>query len=180
MPSSMPSSDDRGEFCIYHLLSSMYILFSIIDCCYHSVLIISLINTSPICYKTYFQWTTYYPQIGKIHKTGNRYTYSYLCYIKCCNRDTTSLAAKEIRPRYTAFRPDCIILAYSGIEVATIEVKPLNTNKKLVETDLCKVAEVCKRQLHLRMKVARKSKEFKTFGVVVAGRNIVYLYRAVC
>ncbi|KAF1802056.1 hypothetical protein FB192DRAFT_1446851 [Mucor lusitanicus] len=64
--------------------------------------------------------------------------------------DTTSLAVKEIRKGYTAFRPDCLVITHKGVEVGTIEIKPLsNTCKELVDIDVCKVAEICKRQLHL-------------------------------
>ncbi|ORE05618.1 hypothetical protein BCV72DRAFT_208962 [Rhizopus microsporus var. microsporus] len=37
----------------------------------------------------------------------------------------------------------------------------------------CSIAEICKRQLHLRMKVARSIKEFATFGIIVAGRRYI-------
>ncbi|EPB92768.1 hypothetical protein HMPREF1544_00497, partial [Mucor circinelloides 1006PhL] len=64
--------------------------------------------------------------------------------------DTTSLTVKEIRQGYTTFRPDCLIITHNGIEVGTIEIKPLDTRKELVDADKCSVAEICKRQLHLR------------------------------
>ncbi|CAO3702346.1 unnamed protein product [Rhizopus stolonifer] len=59
--------------------------------------------------------------------------------------DTTSLAVKEIHQGYAAFRLDCIIITCNGIEVGTIEIKPLNTCKELVDIDVCKIAEICKR-----------------------------------
>ncbi|CEP16579.1 hypothetical protein [Parasitella parasitica] len=85
--------------------------------------------------------------------------------------DTTSLAVKEIRQGYTAFRPDCLIITHNGVEVGTIEIKPLDTCKELVDVDVCRVAEICKRQLHMRMKVAKSTKEFATFGIIVAGKR---------
>ncbi|KAI8370190.1 hypothetical protein BD560DRAFT_468952, partial [Blakeslea trispora] len=57
-------------------------------------------------------------------------------------KDTTSLAVKEIRQSYTAFRPGCLIITHNGIEVGTIEIKPLTTYKELVDVDICKVAEI--------------------------------------
>ncbi|RCH99572.1 hypothetical protein CU097_015242 [Rhizopus azygosporus] len=76
--------------------------------------------------------------------------------------------------RYTAFRPDRLIITYNGIEVGTIEIKPLDTCKELVDIDVCRVAEICKRMLHLRMKVAKTTKEFATFGIIIAGKRIFF------
>jgi hypothetical protein len=70
-------------------------------------------------------------------------------------------------------RPDCIIITYNGVEVGTIEIKPLDKCNELVSVDKCKVAEICKRQLHLRMRIARTTKEFVTFGMLVAGRRYI-------
>ncbi|GAA5813562.1 hypothetical protein MFLAVUS_007044 [Mucor flavus] len=90
------------------------------------------------------------------------------------NLDTTSLAVKEIHRGYTAFRPDCLIITRNGVEVGAIEIKPLDTCKELVDVDVCRVAEICKRQLHLRMKVARSTKELATFGIIVTGKHVFF------
>lgn len=87
------------------------------------------------------------------------------------NRDITSFATREIPEGYCAPRPDCIIISHNGIEVGTIEIKPLNACKGLVEVDFCRIGELCKRQLHLRMKVAKSTKEFRTFGLLVDGKQ---------
>ncbi|CAO3611263.1 unnamed protein product [Mucor hiemalis] len=86
--------------------------------------------------------------------------------------DTTSFAVKEIPLGYSSFRPDCIIITHNGEEVGTVEINPLDTSKNLVDTDVCKIAEICKHQLHLRMKVAKSTKEFKTFGLLISGRQV--------
>ncbi|CEP19935.1 hypothetical protein [Parasitella parasitica] len=78
--------------------------------------------------------------------------------------DITSFATKEIPQGYCAPHPDCIVISHSGIEVGTIEIKPLYTCKELVEVDLCRIGELCKRQLHLRMKVAKTTKELDNNG----------------
>ncbi|CAO3677137.1 unnamed protein product [Rhizopus stolonifer] len=85
--------------------------------------------------------------------------------------DITSFATREIPEGYCAPRPDCIIISHNGIEVGTIEIKPLYTCKGLVEVDFCRIGELCKRQLHLPMKVAKTTKEFKTFGILVNGKQ---------
>ena len=76
---------------------------------------------------------------------------------------------KEIRRGFTAFRPDTLITTNKGVEVGTVEIKPLNTSKELIEIDTCKIAEICKRQIHIRMKEATTEKELASFGVIVSG-----------
>lgn len=41
--------------------------------------------------------------------------------------------------------------------------------------DFCRIGELCKRQLHLRMKAAKSTKEFKTFGILVNGKQNEFL-----
>ncbi|KAI7861235.1 hypothetical protein BDF14DRAFT_1962487 [Spinellus fusiger] len=89
--------------------------------------------------------------------------------------DITSFATKEIPQGYCAPRPDCIIISYDGVEVGNIEIKPVNAYKSLVDIDFCRIGELCKRQLHLRMKVAKTTKEFKTFGILINGYTMSFI-----
>ncbi|EIE87315.1 hypothetical protein RO3G_12026 [Rhizopus delemar RA 99-880] len=45
----------------------------------------------------------------------------------------------------------------------------------LVNIDFCRIGELCKRQLHLRMKAAKSTKEFKTFGILVNGYTMSFI-----
>ncbi|KAG1039035.1 hypothetical protein G6F43_012592 [Rhizopus delemar] len=88
--------------------------------------------------------------------------------------DITSFATRKIPEGYCAPRPDCIIISHNGIEVGTIEIKPLSTCKRLVKVDFCRIGELCKRQLHIQMKVAKSTKEFRTFGLLVDGYKMSF------
>lgn len=90
-------------------------------------------------------------------------------------RDITSFATKEIPQGYCVPRPDCIIISYDGVEIGTIEIKPINASNGLVNIDFCRIGELCKWQWHLRMKAAKSTKEFKTFGILVNGKRNEFL-----
>ncbi|EIE75915.1 hypothetical protein RO3G_00619 [Rhizopus delemar RA 99-880] len=57
-----------------------------------------------------------------------KYSQSEIDYIV---KDITSFATREIPEGYCAPRPDCIIISHNGIEVGTIEIKPLSTWYKM-------------------------------------------------
>ncbi|CEJ00001.1 hypothetical protein RMCBS344292_14071 [Rhizopus microsporus] len=158
IPSAMPTSN--GEFCIYIMLSSIFI----------NTKRESIRKSNNVKFK-YTQSEIDY--IIK-HVSGIVQNIFSMDHILSTDWDTTSLAVKEVCQRYTAFRPDCLIITYNGVEVGTIEIKPLDTCKELVDIDACRVAEICKRQLHLRMKVAKTTKEFATFGIIIAGKRIFF------
>ncbi|KAG1044536.1 hypothetical protein G6F43_011441 [Rhizopus delemar] len=61
-------------------------------------------------------------------------------------KDITSFATKEIPQGYYVPRPDCIIISYDGVEIGTIEIKPINASNGLVNIDFCRIGELCKRQ----------------------------------
>lgn len=58
------------------------------------------------------------------------------------------------------------------MEVGCGEIKPPDTASQLVEEDRARTAETLKRQLHVRITKSKKTKEFKTFGVVFNGFEI--------
>ncbi|KAI8356767.1 hypothetical protein EDC96DRAFT_483976 [Choanephora cucurbitarum] len=147
MPSNMPTSNEG--FCIYIMLSSIFI------------------NTKrkPVRDSSNVKFKYVQSEIDYImkHVSGILQNIFSMDSILSTGWDTTSLAVKEIQQGYTAFRPDCLIITHNGVEVGAIEIKPITTCKELVDVDTCKVAEICKCQLHLRMKVAKSTREFDTF-----------------
>jgi hypothetical protein len=56
----------------------------------------------------------------------------------------------------------------------------LNTCNELINIDKAKVAELCKRQLHLRLKTAKLTKELVTFGITITGKILYALYASSC
>ncbi|KAI8881005.1 hypothetical protein K501DRAFT_275046 [Backusella circina FSU 941] len=64
------------------------------------------------------------------------YNDKFFIYIMLSSMDTTSFAVKDFPMSYTAFRPDCIIITYNGLEVGTVEIKPFHTCKNLIDTDV--------------------------------------------
>ncbi|CAO3656087.1 unnamed protein product [Mucor hiemalis] len=153
IPSVMPTSNE--EFCIYVMLSSIFI------------------NTKREPVRKSNNVKFKYTQSEKDYITKHIFLMDHLL---STDWDTTSLAVKEICQGYTAFRPGCLIITHNGVEVGTIEIKPLHSCKELVDVDVCRVAEICKRQLHLRMRVARSTKEFATFGIIVAGEHVFFQF----
>lgn len=61
-------------------------------------------------------------------------------------------------------------MSNKGVELGSVEVKPIKTSKALIQNDFCRIGEMYKRQIYLRMKAAKSVKEFKTFGILVAGK----------
>lgn len=100
---------------------------------------------------------------------GNRLTAHFL------NRDTSSFSLLEEVPKeYRTTRPDIIMIYHEGIEVGCGEVKPPKKSKELVDIDRARIAEICKRQLHLCLQISSSTKEHCTFGILVGG--VKYLY----
>ncbi|KAG1321650.1 hypothetical protein G6F62_010702 [Rhizopus arrhizus] len=84
--------------------------------------------------------------------------------------DILSFAAKERVPAtFKTDRPDVVIICCSGIEVGCGEVKPPGKGNGLINKDRARIAEICKRQLHLRLKNATFGRELVTFGILLAG-----------
>ncbi|KAI9344106.1 hypothetical protein BD770DRAFT_295884, partial [Pilaira anomala] len=54
------------------------------------------------------------------------------------------------------------------------EIKPLNTPAKVIEEDLCRMAEFLKKKLHQRMIDAVKVSELQTFGILVNEKEYKY------
>lgn len=91
--------------------------------------------------------------------------------MRSLNRDILSFAAKERVPAtFKTDRPDVIIICCSGIEVGCGEVKPPGKGNGLINKDRARIAEICKRQLHLRLKNATFGRELVTFGILLAGK----------
>lgn len=87
-------------------------------------------------------------------------------------RDTTSLANKNRDEELEQPRSDMLFTTKSGIEVGNGEIKSANTCPKKLDVDRARIAELCKRQLHLRMMAARCDKELKTFGLFIHGESV--------
>lgn len=68
-------------------------------------------------------------------------------------------------------RPDIILVCKGGAEVGCGEIKPPGKVKELIDIDRARIAEICKRQLHIRMKEAKSTKEHVTFGIMLAGKT---------
>lgn len=86
------------------------------------------------------------------------------------NRDTSSFSLLEEVPKeYLTTRPDIIMICYEGIEVGCGEVKPPKKSKELIDIDRARIAEICKRQLHLRLQISSSTKEHCAFGIFVGG-----------
>lgn len=84
--------------------------------------------------------------------------------------DTSSFSLLEEVPKeYKTTRPDVIIICYEGVELGCGKVKPPKKCKELVDTDRARIAEICKRQLHLCLTSSKSPKEHCTFGVFVGG-----------
>lgn len=86
------------------------------------------------------------------------------------NRDTSSFSLREEVPKeYQAARPDIIMICCEGIEVGCGEVKPPKKCRELIDIDRSRIAEICKRQLHLRLQTSSSTKEHCTFGILAGG-----------
>ncbi|KAG1473832.1 hypothetical protein G6F56_000716 [Rhizopus delemar] len=84
--------------------------------------------------------------------------------------DTSSFSLLEEVPKeYLTTRPDIIMICYEGIEVGCGEVKPPKKSKELIDIDRARIAEICKRQLHLRLQISSSTKEHCAFGIFVGG-----------
>ncbi|CEG77951.1 hypothetical protein RMATCC62417_12622 [Rhizopus microsporus] len=69
---------------------------------------------------------------------------------------------------FKAGRTDIIIICCCGVEVGCGEMKPPGKSMALVDKDGARIAELCKRQLHDRLKHATSAREQNTFGILVA------------
>lgn len=49
------------------------------------------------------------------------------------------------------------------------KVKPPKKSKELIDIDRARIAEICKRQLHLHLQVSSFTKEHSTFGILAEG-----------
>ncbi|KAG1140717.1 hypothetical protein G6F37_006898 [Rhizopus arrhizus] len=76
---------------------------------------------------------------------------------------------EEVPKEYLTTRLDIIMICYKGIEVGCGEVKPPKKSKELIDIDRARIAEVCKRQLHLRLQISSSIKEHCTFGALIGG-----------
>ncbi|KAI9249016.1 hypothetical protein BY458DRAFT_494213 [Sporodiniella umbellata] len=74
---------------------------------------------------------------------------------------------EEVSKEYLTTRPDIIIICHEGIEVGCGEVKPPKKSKELIDTDRARIAEICKRQLYLRLKKSSCTKEHCAFGILI-------------
>lgn len=84
--------------------------------------------------------------------------------------DTMSIAMKDtVAEIFKTTRPDIILVCKRGVEVGCGEIKPPGKVKELIDIDRARIAEICKRQLHVRMKAAKNKKEHVTFGLMLAG-----------
>ncbi|KAL0077462.1 hypothetical protein J3Q64DRAFT_1702855 [Phycomyces blakesleeanus] len=84
--------------------------------------------------------------------------------------DTSSFSLLEGVPKeYLTTRPDIIIICYERVEVGCGEVKPPKKSRDLIDIDRARIAEICKRQLHLRLQTSSSTKEHCTFGILVGG-----------
>lgn len=71
--------------------------------------------------------------------------------------------------KFKNIRPDLTLITSKGYEVGCGEIKPFGKVRELVEMDRARIAEICKRQLHKRMKVSVSLDEHTTFGILLAG-----------
>ncbi|KAI9020150.1 hypothetical protein CLU79DRAFT_690578, partial [Phycomyces nitens] len=65
-------------------------------------------------------------------------------------------------------RTDFVLVA-NGQEVGCGEIKFPGTTSQLSEEDRARIAEMLKRQLHVRIMKSKDPKEFVTFGMVFNG-----------
>ncbi|KAI8328462.1 hypothetical protein EDC96DRAFT_580333 [Choanephora cucurbitarum] len=90
--------------------------------------------------------------------------------------DTLSFSSKEKMPNlFKANRPDIIVFCSSGIEVGCGEIKPPQKSKELIDIDRARIAELCKRQLHMRLKTAKNKKQLRTFGILMTELTMMKL-----
>ncbi|KAF7720683.1 hypothetical protein EC973_006536 [Apophysomyces ossiformis] len=86
--------------------------------------------------------------------------------------NTLSFAHKMSNDTTNQRRSDMLFTSQDGIEIANGEVKPPETNGALLDVDRARIAELCKRQLHMRIKESKSEKEFVTYGILIAGQHI--------
>ncbi|KAI9266237.1 hypothetical protein EDC94DRAFT_516012, partial [Helicostylum pulchrum] len=86
----------------------------------------------------------------------------------------------EVSNDYLAARTDITIICSEGVELGCGEVKPPKKSKELINIDRARIAEVCKRQLHLRLQSSVDTKEYCTFGILLAGMNCLFENKHLC
>ncbi|KAL9536729.1 hypothetical protein MBANPS3_012413 [Mucor bainieri] len=72
---------------------------------------------------------------------------------------------------FKTIRPDFLML-HESVELITVEVKPCNTAKSLIDEDEVRVAELSKKIMHRRMTKAKTVKEFCSFGICMVGEKM--------
>ncbi|KAI8380277.1 hypothetical protein BD560DRAFT_457920 [Blakeslea trispora] len=86
--------------------------------------------------------------------------------------DTLSVCSKEKTANYfKADRPDVVVICNNGLEVGCGQAKPPKKSRELINVDRARIAELNKRQVHLRLKEAKSSKQLRTFGILVTGKR---------
>ncbi|KAI8888181.1 hypothetical protein K501DRAFT_268073 [Backusella circina FSU 941] len=86
------------------------------------------------------------------------------------NMNTSSFSLMEEVPKeYLTTRSDIILIYYKGIKAGCGEVKPLKKSRELIDIDRAIIAEIGKKQIHLRLQISLSSKEHCKFGILVGG-----------
>ncbi|CAO3689122.1 unnamed protein product [Rhizopus stolonifer] len=78
-----------------------------------------------------------------------------------------------------SLRPDIIFYPQQQEEVVEVgcgEVKKPDVSQDLLDKDKTRVLEMMKCQLHLHLCRAKKEYEAVTFGVLVQGTTVIYMY----
>lgn len=60
---------------------------------------------------------------------------------------------------------------YKDVELVSMEVKPYNADKSLIELDRMRLAEISKKRVHSLMLASKTANEFSTFGITIAGKH---------
>ncbi|KAG2230583.1 hypothetical protein INT48_006888 [Thamnidium elegans] len=81
-------------------------------------------------------------------------------------RNTDKILFSIMRVDFTVY--------YRNIEIAAIEVKPLNVYDRSVEHDEVRLGELTKKLLHKRMATAKSKKEFSTFSMCFNGMYLLF------
>lgn len=71
-------------------------------------------------------------------------------------------------------RPDAIFITKQGSEIGCVEIKPFNTDDDDIENDRIRIAEVLKKQLHLRIAISKGTINHQTFGLMIYGSTVEF------
>lgn len=72
-------------------------------------------------------------------------------------------------------RSDMLFTSEYGIEVGNGELKPPGSNTALLDEDRARISELCKWQLHTRLKESRSEQECVTYGILIAGKDLYFI-----